>query len=182
MPRSLCLFGLALSLAVPAALSAQSAARPVSFGLSGGISLPTSDGADAGYVIAGHVYYKPASIQALRFRADVSMDRWSIKTAEVGADVSTRSVGVVANALYDFSTSGTSTVKPYLLAGLGLYNTKASAGNDDLGGGATDVGIQLGGGFEYPLAGFATFVEAKYVNAFTGTGVSWIPISVGVRF
>lgn len=182
MPRSLRLIGVALGLAVPAALSAQTAARPVSFGLSGGISLPTSDGADAGYVIAGHVYYKPSSIQALRFRADVSMDRWSVKKANAGEDASTRSVGVVANALYDFAASGTSTVKPYLLTGLGLYNTKTSVGNDNLGGGATDVGIQVGAGMEFPLAGFATFVEAKYVNAFSGTGVSWIPISFGVRF
>ena len=64
-------------------------------GLSGGLSMPTGDlgdRADAGYVIAGHVYYKPASIQALRFRGDVSFDRWSIKNADEGADASTRSV------------------------------------------------------------------------------------------
>ena len=78
MQRSFRLFGVALSLAVPAALSAQGTARPVSLGLSGGLSMPTGDlgdGADAGYVIAGHVYYKPATIQALRFRGDVSFDR-----------------------------------------------------------------------------------------------------------
>ncbi|QJR36677.1 outer membrane beta-barrel protein [Gemmatimonas groenlandica] len=185
MPRSLRLFTVALSLAVPALLSAQSAARPVSFGLSGGVSLPSGDlgdAADAGYVIAGHVYYKPTTIQALRFRGDVSFDRWAIKNTLAGADASTRNVGIVANALYDFAGNGTSPVKPYLLAGLGLYNNKTSSAASSDGGGSTDIGIQVGGGMEYQLSGFATFVEAKYVNTFSGSGVSWIPLSFGVRF
>ena len=160
MPRSFRLFGVALSLAVPAALSAQAMARPVSFGLSGGLSMPTGDlgdGADAGYVMAGHVYYKSATIQALRFRGDVSFDRWAVQNAAAGADASTRSVGVVANAIYDFATTGTSMVKPYVLAGLGLYNkTSGEVANVSVAGSATDVGIQVGGGMEFQLAGFAT--------------------------
>ncbi len=158
MPRSFRLFGVALSLAVPAALSVQATARPVSFGLSGGLSMPTGDlGDGAGYVMAGHVYYKPATIQALRFRGDVSFDRWAIKNAAAGADASTRSVGVVANAIYDFATNGTSMVKPYVLAGLGLYNkTSGEVANVSVAGSATDVGIQVGGGMEFQLAGFAT--------------------------
>ena len=185
MHRSLCLFGLAFSLAAPAALSAQTLARPVSFGISGGLSIPTGDlgdGADAGYVVAGHVFYKPASIQALRLRADVSLDRWSLKNDGNGSDASTRSVGVVANALFDFATNSTSTVKPYVLVGLGLYNNKSSAAETSNGEGATDVGVQVGGGMEFQLAGFSTFAEAKYVNAFSERRVSWIPISFGVRF
>ena len=187
MQRSVRLFGVALSLAVPAALSAQEAVRPVSFGLSGGLSIPSgdlSDGADAGYVIAGHVYYKPATIQALRFRGDVSFDRWAIQNAAAGADASTRSVGVVANAIYDFATNGTSMVKPYVLAGLGLYNNKTSdeVANVSVASSATDVGIQAGGGMEFQLSGFATFVEAKYVHVFADGRFAWIPISFGIRF
>ncbi|WP_411279009.1 outer membrane protein [Gemmatimonas sp.] len=187
MQHALRLLSVALSLAVPAVSSAQATERPVSFGLSGGLSLPTGDlgdRADAGFVIAGHVYYKPASIQALRFRGDVSFDRWSIKNADAGADASTRSVGVVANAIYDFATNGTSTVKPYLLAGLGLYNNKTSVevANVNVTGSATDVGVQVGGGFEFQLSGFSTFAEAKYVNVFSDGRFAWIPISFGVRF
>lgn len=185
MQPSFRLFGLALTLAAPVALSAQTVARPVSFGISGGLSMPTgdlSDRADAGYVVAGHVFYKPASMQALRFRGDVSFDRWSVKNAVEGSDASTRSVGVVANALFDFATNSTSTVKPYVLGGFGLYNNKTTAAESSNGGGATDVGIQVGGGMEFQLAGFSTFAEAKYVNAFSERRVSWIPISFGVRF
>lgn len=185
MQRSLRLLSVVLALAAPAALCAQAMARPVSYGLSGGLSMPTgnlADGADAGYVMAGHVYYKPATIQALRFRADVSLDRWALKNADKGSDASTRSVGVVANALFDFATNSTSTVKPYLLVGLGLYNTKTSAAESSNGGGATDVGVQVGGGTEFQLAGFSTFAEAKYVNVFANRRSSWIPISFGVRF
>lgn len=185
MQRSVRLLGLALTLAVPAALSAQSSARPVSFGVSGGLSMPTGDLGDiaeAGYVVAGHVFFKPASIQALRLRADVSLDRWSLKDVGNVSDASTRSVGVVANALVDFATNSSSTVKPYVLAGLGLYNNKTSAAASSNGGGATDVGIQVGGGMEFQLAGFSTFAEAKYVNVFAEGRLSWIPIAFGVRF
>ena len=121
MQRSVRLFGVALSLAVPAALSAHEAVRPVSFGLSCGLSMPTGDLGD-------------------------------------GADASTRSVGVVANAIYDFATNGTSMVKPYVLAGLGLYNNKTlgEVENASVAGSATDVGIQVGGGMEFQLSGFAT--------------------------
>ena len=159
MPRSFRLFGVALSLAVPAALSGQASARSVSFGLSGGLSMPTGDlGDGAGYVIAGHVYYKPATIQALRFRGDVSFDHWAVQNAAAGADAFTRSVGVVATAIYDFATNGTSMVKPYVLAGLGLYNNKTSdeVANVSVAGSTTDVGIQAGGGMEFQLSGFAT--------------------------
>lgn len=185
MQRSLRLFSVVLSLAVPVLLSAQDTARPVSFGFSGGLSIPTGDlgdGADAGYVFAGHVFFKPSAIQALRLRADVSLDRWSLKNDGNGSNASTRSVGVVANALFDFATNGTSTVKPYVLVGLGLYNNKSSAAETSNGEGATDVGVQVGGGMEFQLAGFSTFAEAKYVNAFSERRVSWIPISFGVRF
>jgi len=47
----------------------------------------------------------------------------------------------------------------------------------------TNLGIQLGGGLTFQLSGFSTFLEAKYVNAFTeGDNATWIPITFGVRF
>jgi len=182
MQRALRLLGVVVSLAVPAVSSAQDMARPISLGLSGGLSMPTGDlgdRADAGYVLAGHVYYKPASIQALRFRGDVSFDRWSVKNADASADASTRSVGVLANAIFDFATNGTSTVKPYVIGGLGIFNRKSSMVDAES---ATDVGIQVGGGLEFQLAGFSTFTEVKYVNVFADGRFAWIPISFGVRF
>lgn len=179
MTRTLRLITLAAALAAPAVLAAQNAARPVSVGISGGLSLPTGDFADglsSGYSVAGHLYLSPAAMRSLRFRGDVSYDRWDIENTSA----SVRSLGVIANALFDISTSSTSTVKPYLLGGLGLFNSKASGDNSESD---SNLGAQLGGGLNFQLSGFSTFLEAKYVNVFAdGNNVNWIPITFGVRF
>jgi len=186
MKRALRMFGLAAALAAPAALSAQASSdRPVSFGISGGLSLPMGDLGDAvesGYTAAGHIFFKPASFNALSFRGDVSYDRWTTKVSD---DANVQSLGFVANALYNVNTTGM--VKPYLLGGVGAFNSKVKL---DLPGGAsgdsessTDLGIQVGGGLRFQLSGFSTFLEAKYVNVFgDGDSSNWVPITFGIRF
>lgn len=180
MTRSLRLLGLTAALAMPAVLTAQASSdKPVSFGVSGGLSLPVGDfgdGLSSGYAVAGHVFLKPAAVRALRFRGDLSYDRWDIE----GTNASFRSVAGVANALFDISTDAKSMVKPYLLGGVGLFNGRASVSSRESD---TNLGVQLGGGLTFQLSGFSTFLEAKYVNAFTeGDNSTWIPITFGVRF
>ncbi len=165
----------------PAMVSAQSSA--VGFGLSGGLSVPTGDlgdAVDAGYSIAGHVFLKSSSMKSLRFRGDVSYNGFDYKNI----DASYRSLGFVGNALIDLSTNGG--VKPYVLGGLGAFNGKRST---QIGSAAvvstssTDVGIQVGGGLNFQLSGFSTFLEVKYVNVFTdNNSAGYIPITFGVRF
>ena len=165
----------------PAMVSAQSSS--VGFGLSGGLSIPTGDlgdAVDAGYSIAGHVFLKSSSMKSLRFRGDVSYNGFDYKNI----DASYRSLGFVGNALIDLSTNGG--VKPYVLGGLGAFNGKRST---QIGSAAvvstssTDVGIQIGGGLNFQLSGFSTFLEAKYVNVFTdNNSAGYIPITFGVRF
>ncbi|WP_373070538.1 outer membrane beta-barrel protein [Gemmatimonas sp.] len=159
----------------PAMVSAQSSA--VGFGVSGGLSVPTgdlSDAVDAGYTIAGHIFLKPASMTSLRFRGDVSLDSYSYK-GNTNGDF--RSLGFVGNALYDLSASGG--VKPYVLGGLGGFNGKSSSSSDS----DTNVGIQVGGGLNFQLSGFSTFLEAKYVNVFSDdNSTGYIPITFGIRF
>lgn len=185
MKRALRAFGLAAALTAPAALAAQTSSdKPVSFGVSGGLSLPMGDlgdGADAGYTVAGHVFLKPASMKSLGFRADVSFDKWGSKVSD---DLKLQSLGFVANALYDVPTS--SMVRPYLLGGLGMYNTKFEYNLGSTTGtsnGTTDVGIQVGGGLRFQLSGFSTFLEAKYVNVFRDpSSMNFLPITFGIRF
>ena len=165
----------------PAMVSAQSSA--VDFGVSGGLSVPTGDlgdAVDAGYSIAGHVFLKSSSMKSLRFRGDVSYNGFDYKNI----DASYRSLGFVGNALVDLSTNGG--VKPYVLGGLGAFNGKRST---QIGSAAvvstssTDVGIQVGGGLNFQLSGFSTFLEVKYVNVFTdNNSAGYIPITFGVRF
>lgn len=165
----------------PAMLSAQSSA--VGFGVSGGLSVPTGDlgdAVDAGYSIAGHVFLKPSSMKSLRFRGDVSYSGFGYKNI----DASYRSLGFVGNAMLDLSSSGG--VKPYVLGGLGAFNGKRSTQVGSaavVSTGSTDVGLQVGGGLNFQLSGFSTFLEAKYVNVFTeNNSTGYIPITFGVRF
>ncbi len=165
----------------PAMLSAQSSA--VGFGVSGGLSVPTGDfgdAVDAGYSIAGHVFLKPSSMKSLRFRGDISFDRYAFKG---NIDGNSRVLGFVGNALLDLASSGG--VRPYVLGGLGAFNGKAStrAGSVNVSTSDTNVGLQVGGGLNFQLSGFSTFLEAKYVNVFTeNNSTGYIPITFGVRF
>lgn len=165
----------------PALVSAQSSA--VGLGLSGGLSVPTGDfgkGVDAGYAIAGHVFLKPAATKSLRFRGDVSYDRYSFNS---NVDGNFSSLGVVGNALYDLSTSGG--MRPYVLGGVGAFRGKSSVTVGSVTGSTSDtnLGIQVGGGLNFQLSGFSTFLEAKYVNVFTSNNsTGYIPITFGVRF
>lgn len=185
MKRTLRAFGLVAALAAPAALTAQAAEKTVGVGVSGGLSLPMgdlSDGAESGFNVTGHLYLKPAALKAFRLRGDVSYDKWSAKAS---SDASFSSLGFVANAVFDLGTSSTSTVKPYVLGGVGMFNTKFNYDNSafDVDVSSTDVGIQAGAGLNFQLSGFSTFAEAKFVNVFgDGDSVSWIPITFGIRF
>ncbi len=185
MKRALRALGLVAALAAPVALSAQSTTKAVRLGVSGGLSLPTGDFGEvlnSGYNITGHVYFTPVSLQAVRVRGDVSFDRWAFDGS--GAN-SRRAFGVIGNVVYDFPTQSTSMVRPYVLGGLGLFNTNTTVQTSvaEVSGSNTNLGLQGGAGLAFQLSGFSTFVEGKIVNVFTdNTNVSYVPITFGVRF
>jgi len=186
MKRSLRLVGLAAFLALPVMASAQ-AARPVTFGLSGGLALPIGDlgdGWDSGFDITGHVMFRPASFTNLSFRGDVNFDRFGNKALD---DVNLRFIGVTANAVYAFPQSTPGVVRPYVIGGVGMQNSRVTGisggllNNDE--DSSTDLAVQGGAGVNFQLSGFTTFVEAKFVNVFgDGSSLSYIPITFGFRF
>ncbi len=188
MNRSLPMMGLAILIALPGIARGQ-AARTVSIGATGGLSLPLGDvanSAESGYSVAGHIFFKPASKDRLVFRGDVSYDRWGAKPA-AGNNVlkaSLTSLGFVANALVSFG-SAKSSAGPYLLTGLGLYRTNFSVTGSGAGftSESSDMGLQGGGGLAFSLKGMSTFVEAKYVSVFRSpTSWTYLPVTFGVRF
>ena len=192
MKRSLRLFGLAVVVALPAMVSAQES-RPVTFGVSGGLALPIGDlgkGYSSGFDVTGHLAFKPASFTSLSFRGDVSFDRFGAKNSVGSTDVNLRAIGVTGNAIYSFPQSSPAVVRPYVIVGVGGFNTKSSFKNSTVSlesPSSTDVGVQGGGGINFQLSGFTTFVEAKFVNVFSGSGgnsssATWIPITFGFRF
>jgi hypothetical protein len=186
MKRSLRLIGLAAFLTLPVAASAQEA-RAVSFGVSGGLSMPMGDlgdGYDSGFNVTGHLMFRPASFTNLSFRADVNFDRFGSKTLD---DVNTRFLGGTANAVYAFPQSSPGVIRPYVLGGVGMQNSKSSGKvlGVDLSDSdsSTDLHVQGGAGVNFQLSGFTTFVEAKYVNVFGDpNSAGFIPITFGIRF
>lgn len=175
-----------LMLGGSASAMAQSTAL-VAFGGSGGASFPTGrlgDGGKAGYSLAGHLYLRPSALRNLQFRGDVSFDRWDLTGETEGVDEEARVLGFVANALYEFPAANGSRVRPYLIGGVGAYRQKVSATFGSLSADTeeTNVGVQVGGGVSFALSGFTTFLEAKYLTAYSSESWSWVPITFGIRF
>jgi opacity protein-like surface antigen len=177
----------------PSSLFAQTTTtgRPVSFGVSAGASVPVGDLGNSlktGYNVTGHVWLTPPSLQAVGFRGDVGYDSWKFKSLSnvTNVDGSFRSLSVTGNALLKINSS--SGLHPYIIGGGGLYNTKSSVGSVSSNS-QSNFGVQGGAGVEFALSGFATFVEAKFVNVFSGNSGSssgnsarYVPITFGVRF
>jgi|SRR6185437_5851415 hypothetical protein len=92
------------------------------------------------------------------------------------------------NIVYKFKTSETSTVRPYLIGGGGVYNFKRTgsgtvSGNFSTTGSTTKFGINAGAGFDFKAGGAGLFVEGRFHDVFTsGKDINFIPITVGIRF
>jgi hypothetical protein len=151
------------------------------FGVAAGLSQPTGDlgdVADLGFNVTGTLDIAPQAIPfPLRF--DVMFNRWGGD----GFDGSIRSLAAMANAVFNIPTQSGG-LNPYVLGGLGIYNNAVSVDEGDDPDSETDLGINLGGGFRFPLSGFDTYVEARYHNVFGGdeNDASFLPIVFGLRF
>lgn len=193
MFRAIRTAGLVLALATLPAVAGAQDAKPLSFGVSGGLSLPMGDISDAynaGFNVSGHVFYKLANQPKLTLRGDVTFDRFGGKddgfSGLGAADFSFRSLGFLANAMYALGEGGEGKAAPYVIGGLGFYNGSANVdadipgfGSIDIGGSSTDFGFNVGAGVNFGLAGFSAFAEARY-HLVDGSG--WIPVTFGIRF
>lgn len=172
-----------LALALTTAAHAQTTGtgaptRPVSVGISGGLSLPTGDFGDAvksGFNVGGLLEFtRPASPLAFRIEADYQ--RFDSKLDLPGAG-NLRVISGVANILYKFAGE---TARPYLLGGVGLFNTGSSVEGSES---ETDFGANVGVGLEIPLSGITAFGDVRYQSIFASPdNVNIIPIRVGIRF
>ena len=101
-----------------------------------------------------------------------------------GDDINTQVINGTANAVYSFSTSTETPIRPYILAGGGVYNIKP-VGDDVPDGidGDTKFGINAGAGFDYRASeNLGIFLEGRFHLIFTeGTNTNVLPISLGVR-
>lgn len=172
----------ALMIAAPAGAQ-QAASSPVTFGISGGLVIPTGDIGNtngAGFNIQGHGTIHPASMP-FALRGDLGLWTTPGKTiTPISGGASTSYPGVTwftgnVNGVLNFTAEKDATFVPYVIAGVGVYN-----GSEGIG---TKFGINGGGGVTFKLSGFDAFAEARFHNIFTdGNASRLIPLSFGVNF
>jgi hypothetical protein len=172
MRRSLLgsLLAAGLLLAPAALLPAQ---RP---SIAGGLSAPMSDlgdAADLGYVLAVGLNTGDTD-RPLAARLEGAIDDFGLK--RVNQDV--RVLSATANAIVNLTPGASS---PYLIGGLGLYNTKFGDAASD-----NDLGVNLGGGLRLPMGSLRGFFEARYHavlgNRGAGTHIQFVPVTFGILF
>jgi hypothetical protein len=171
--------------------------KPISIGISGGVSIPMEDlsngssdgfsGVNTGYNVTGSL---GVGLPVLPFslRGDVSYNGFGSKNAMFaegsgGFNADVRVISVTANVVFPIKLPvPTPVLEPYLIGGIGDYNVRFSP---TAGGSASssDFGFNLGAGVKVPLIVFDAFVEARYhhVNQSNGS-LAFVPITVGVMF
>jgi opacity protein-like surface antigen len=156
----------------------------LTFGLGGGVTLPTGDFADfsksLGWQGTAIVGYQPAG--NLGARVDFLYGQTKFDEDETaGLGGKTTLAGGLASLVYRFPVAGS--VKPYLVGGAGVYNVKTDPDalpSDDetkfaAGGG---LGIKFKAGSDAQF-----FVEGRFINVFTsGDDANFIPLTVGITF
>jgi opacity protein-like surface antigen len=191
--------GAALTLAGTA--GAQGPINPIGFGVSAGAAVPTGDfgdGVNTGYSVDGIVTLRlPAS--PISFRGEVGYTRFGFKDGfleddEVG-DVSgnLRFLSGVANVVLGVPAGPTAVVRPYLIGGVGIYNSRASFSGEGItvnSNSQNNLGFNGGAGIEIPLSGITGLGEVRFVSVRTkgdgdddlGVNANHVAIRFGIRF
>jgi opacity protein-like surface antigen len=177
-----------LAAALPAAARAQA-----HFGISAGASIPESrfgESVNTGFNVNGMVNVA-VPLSPLGFRGEVGFNRFDFGS-NVNGNV--RMLNGTANVV--LMPSYVMTAKPYLIAGVGVYNVKSSFDNADAPLGSlfrasasessdTRLGFNGGVGLSFGLGPIGTLLEARYVtvNGKNGGGsLAFIPVSFGITF
>ncbi|HZF66531.1 MAG TPA: outer membrane beta-barrel protein [Gemmatirosa sp.] len=167
-----------------AGAQAADAARAVSFGISGGAALPQDDASDVvntGYIVGAHLKLRPA-VSPVGLRFDANYASHEVKSA-VARDATVSVLSGFGNVVFDVPVTS-STIRPYLLGGIGVGRLKFSGGGEP-DESYTKFGFQLGAGLEIPLSGITGFAEIgyqRYAAIEDVVTVAQVPIRFGVRF
>jgi hypothetical protein len=144
--------------------------------VAGGLAAPMSDlsdVADFGYHIGAGLDVR-GLLPPLGLRIEGALSGFGRKTI----DEEVRVLDLTANALVDI---GTQTNSPYLIGGLGLYNSKFGDADSE-----SAIGVNLGGGLRFPIGRLDTFFEARYHAMLgeraAGANLQFLPITFGIVF
>ena len=159
------------------ALRAQSA----QFSVGGGLGVPLGNFDDVvkiGWQGTAAVSFVPRNLP-VGIQVDGSFSQFG---DESPLDIKSQLIYGTANAVYAFATSKGSRLRPYLIGGGGVYNSKET-GSDALGGSTTKFGLNVGAGFDFQAGSAALFLEGRFHDVFvSGPNVKFFPINLGIRF
>ncbi|HEX6588632.1 MAG TPA: outer membrane beta-barrel protein [Longimicrobiales bacterium] len=175
--RKTTLLAVCIALACPAPAVAQ-----FDVGVAGGASIPVgdlADGVDVGWHAMGTVALT-SLMQPMSLRLDGAYNSFGLSD-EGGPDAG-ESVTVISGTLnlaYRLPLTD-SPFSPYVIAGLGGYNSDCTAEGCE---GTTKFGWNAGAGTKLYFLGFRWFLEARYHSTDRGgADVSYVPITLGVLF
>ncbi|MEO8560438.1 MAG: hypothetical protein ABI601_00085 [bacterium] len=144
--------------------------------VAGGVAVPVSDLgdiADLGYNVGVGLNFGGTRLP-VGARLEGGLNGFGLKNS----DQSFRLVTGTANAIVNFSQKRDS---PYLIGGIGIYNSKVGDFDSD-----NAVGVNLGGGLRFPIGDISTFLEMRYHSTLSdnqrGGRLQIIPITFSVVF
>lgn len=170
------LLGCSLVLLAVAAMPAQA---QVTFGVAGGLLMPTGDygTVDKMGFIGGVGVRFPIGTAPVSVRLEGTYSQ----TSHDGIDGKTKIMGGMASLVYMFQAGGS--VTPYVLAGVGYYNGKVTVPSLNIDESESKVGFGGGAGLRFPMGSASLFAEGRYINiATSGSATTFFPILVGVSF
>jgi hypothetical protein len=163
--------------AVSSAAEAQMNTAP-RFGVKAGVAMPMGDFGDiAGLGIHAGADFGMAlgttGMWGLRFEVDYG------RYAGEGALDNVTLLGGVANVMMNIETE--SAWKPYLLGGIGYYNTKMEAGSNEADD--SNMAFNVGAGYNFMMGTRSWFAELRYLSIQgEDASLNTLPIVIGLRF
>lgn len=172
-----------------------SSSRPISIGLAGGMTVPTSDTRDAfksGAHVEGFIkLHLPGGFPA--FRAALNYEKLDIKqlvgvpgaATTTTATAQTAILGALGQLQFDLIRGP---ISPYVVAGVGAFNLKAEGTDATASKSKMEFGIDGGAGLAIRLGPISAFAEARMRNVYTNTGwidtksIKAVPVSFGLMF
>jgi hypothetical protein len=187
----------AVALAVMALVgtTAAEAQAGAQFSLGGGLAIPTNgtfkDSFKLGWNGQVGIGFTPASLPV---GFEITGNFIRNKAKDVGGtspDINSQIISGTGNIVYTFTTAENSRFHPYILAGAGAYNSKATGNDVPAGTGSkTKFGIDAGAGFNFGVGRIGAFLEGRFHDVFkAGTNLSgdnvsvnFVTVNVGARF
>lgn len=164
--------------AMATAASAADASAQVRLSVAGGPTFPFGDLGDE--VDTGFNVQLGAGLSFPLLPVGVRLEGMLNQFPESAHDGNFRVLSGSANAVLDIPMIAAT---PYLIGGLGVYNSRFTDDDDHDDGSTTNVGANLGAGIRLGLPGLSVFAEARFHNIFVDAGnARFAPLSVGVRF